>query len=344
MNFKWKIFLIAGLITLLFTACGNEEPVEQEEEDSVNVEVAEVNGIEYTDYITVVGTIKPVNKASISHEAGGIIDRYLKDKGDWVKEGDTLLILENSVLKANLLAAEAQYRLAEVNFEKQEIIYKDNVSSEFEYLNAKYNKEQLKAVYEQTLALYNKTFITAPFNGIFDAKYFETGELVPPATPVIEVISISSLKVEAGIPEKFAGRIKNGLKALVYINEVYEEPVESKVSFIGKALSPLNRTFPVEIRIPNKNGSAKPEMIAGVKIAKDTYDNIIIVPEEVITRTDDGYTVFVAEENIAKLRHIKILSRNGADVAVLDGLKNGDKLITLGFQNLVDGEKVNIVN
>lgn len=339
------IFLFVFAITLLMVSCGEDTAEKKTEETKkVNVEIKTLSSQKYTDFVTVVGNIKPFNDAMISHERGGIIDEIVKDKGEYVNKGDTIIILENSALKASMEAAKAQYELAEARFKKQQKVFNENVGSEFEFLNTKYNRDQLKAVYEQANVAYEKSFIKAPFKGIVDSRYFEEGELVPPAVAVVRVLDPSKLKVEAGMPERYAGDIKRGANAKILIKELFDEPFDSKVNYVGKALDAANRTFPVEVVINNKNGLIKPDMLAEVSIERGAYDNVVIIPEEVVTRSDSSYIAFVENNGKAELRNLEILSRTGESVVIKDGLKSGDKLIILGFQNLVDGENVSIVN
>ena len=346
MKFKLSLIIaLASISTLLLISCSEEAAENKiEEVKAVNIEVQAVTGQNFTDYATVVGNINPYNDAMISHEMGGIIDKVVKDKGQYVSKGDTIIILNNDALKASMEAAKAQYNLAQARFEKQEQVYKENIGSEYEFLNAKYTCDQLKAIYDQTRVLYEKSFIKAPFNGIVDSRFYDVGEFLPPAVPVVRVIDPSRLKIEAGMPERFAAEIKNGAAAEILIKELYSEPFKGKVNYVGKALDPANRTFPIEIIIENKGGLIKPDMLAEVSVSKASYENLIIIPEEVITRSDNSYIVFVAKDGKAELRNVEILSRVGESVAIKSGLNIGDKLVVIGFQNLVDGENVLIVN
>ncbi len=345
-NTKWfTIPLITFSLIFLWSCEENAaDKSNQNEEEAVYVEIDTVKSQSFTDFISVVGTIEPINFASISHETGGIIEEIVKDKGDYVNKGDTILILDNDALKASMESAKAQYELAEARYNKQKQVYEENVGSEFEFLNTKFTRNQLKAVYDQAKVMFEKTFVKAPFKGIVDARYFEKGEMVPPATPIVKVLDASRLKVKAGVPERFAGDIRKGAETKIYIKELFNNPIESKVSYVGKALDPANRTFPIEVIITNRNNLIKPEMLAEVNIAKAAYDDVVIIPEEVVTKTDEGYIAFTAENQTAKLKKINIISRFEDQVVVSNGLKDNDQLIVFGFQNLVDGEKIKIVN
>jgi RND family efflux transporter MFP subunit len=349
---KFKGIIVAFvLFAILFIANGCEKADGAEnsagkKEDSsyVNVEVQQLKTSNFTDYLTVLGSLKPVRKAQISYQEGGKLLKKVNEKGSFVAEGDTIVIIENDVLKANLDAAEAQYMLAKVTFDKQEEIRKENIGSEFQYLQSKYNMQQAKANYDLMKARYDKTYITAPFSGVVDNIYYEVGEMAMPGSPVINLISSGRLKVEAGVPERYAGKVKIGTKAVISFATLDIEPIEGIVTFVGSSIFVDNRTFPVEIELNNQERILKPELVAEVKIATSNYSNIITVPDEIVSNTDKGYLVYIAENGKAKARLIDILSRSGDKIAVKSGLKEGDDLIVVGYQNLLDGDNVKIVN
>ena len=343
------LLLLAGIV--ITNSCSNAEGGENETtetevkpERAVNVEVSSLKGSNYIDYINVIGILKPIDKASLSYQQGGIIEKIVNDKGQYVKKDETIIIIDNEALKAQMDAAEAQYKLAQVNFEKQETIFKDKVNSELQMLESKYNRDQAKANYELIKSQYEDTFIKAPFAGIVDTKYFEEGELAPPGAVIVELMNTRKIKVEAGIPERYVGKVKYGDEAKIYINNVLEGSVEGKVTFVGSSVNVDNRTFPVEIIIDNSSDQLKPELVADVFIENGIYNDVFTIPDEVVSRVDEGYLVFVEEDGIAVGRNIEIISRIEEQVAVKSGLQEGDKLITVGFQNLIQGQKVNVVN
>ncbi len=337
-------FFIA-ILTLFLMQCGNSKTNEekaQNEEKIVSVEVEEVHGETYTSFIKVVGVVKPLNQAKLSFLEGGKIKRFLRSKGNYVTKGDTIVVLDNAMAKANMKAAKARYDFAELNFRKQSTIYKENINSEFQYLKAKSDRDQAKANYEMMKARYENTIITAPFSGIIDAKYKEIGEFAPPGTPVVNLIQNFALKIEAGVPERFATLVKRNQEVFIKINEIGEQLLEGKISYVGTSLDINNRTFPIEAMIKNKNRNIKPEMMAEVSIVKRKYTDVITIPEDVVTRTDNGYVVFIMKNGIAKRRLIKIIDRFNNKIAIEDGLNSGDTLIVVGYQNLVNNQSVKI--
>lgn len=347
-----KMLMLPLLLVFSFAvaSCGESQGSEKESDKaedktrSVSVETMKLKGTDYVDYINVIGTLKPLEKASLSYQTGGIIKEIVKDKGAKVNKGDTIVIIDNDVLKANLDGAKANYELAEITFQKQEKIFKDKVNSEYQLLESKFRRDQAKANYELIKAQYDQTFITAPFSGIVDAKYYEEGEYAAPGTPIVNVINSGKIKIEAGVPERYVGEIKTGRTAKVIVKSVSSDQVTGRISYVGSSVTTDNRTFPVEIIINNENLKFKPELSADVLIESGVYKNVVTVPDEVVTRIDNGYVVYVAKDGKAESRVIEILNRSQDKIAVKSGLKEGENLIVVGHQNLINGQKINIVN
>ena len=344
-----KLFLLIAFVVVSFSfyACSSTEGEEQKvvEKRAVSVEVNELVGTTFIDYIDVVGVVKANQNSKISSDgSGGLVKSIKKDKGQFVKAGDVVLELENEILKANYDAAKAQYDLAQMTFEKQEKIFKDNVNSEFQYLQSKFQRDQAKAGYELAKSNFEKSFIKAPFNGFVNERYINLGELAVPGMPLFELIDDNSLKISAGVPERFADDVKLNQKVELVFPELSIGKLKGNISFISKSLNADNRTFEIEIRISNKDRAIKPEMLSEIRIMTNSYENTVLVPEDVVLKVDDGYIVFTEENGKAVQKKVEIIKRTNGKIAIKNGLSSGEKLITIGYQNIVNGENVNIVN
>ena len=347
-NIFYKVVISFTLVTFvfLFYSCsdtGGNEKQKKEPGQFVYVETQKVKLQPFVNYITLIGVAKAYQRANVASDEGGRIKQFVKDKGEYVKEGDVILTIENDVLKANLDATKAQYELAEVNFQKQEKVYSEKVTSELQYLEAKYQRDAAKANYELIKSRYDKTFIKAPFPGIIDMKYIEEGEFAAPGVSIISILNIDRIKVEAGVPENYVDVVNPGDGVKIIFNDLEGETFDEKVSYVGSSINIDNRTFPVEVIINNRNKKIKPELNAVVKIEKERFNKIAIIPEDIVSKTDLGSIVFVEENGVAKMRVVKIESRYENKAAVTEGLKEGENLILVGFQNLVDGEKVKVL-
>ena len=351
-KFKNLILLILISVSLLFLflSCGKADGTEKEnnsdqkEKSSVYVKTVTLKSQPYTDYLELLGVAKAFYQANLSSDEGGKIKEFNKDKGSFVKEGDVILVIDNDVLKANMDAAKAQYEKAENNFKRQEELYNQKVTSELQYLNQKYERDAALANFNLIKARYEKTFIKAPFTGVVDKKFAEVGETVLPSAPIVSVVSMYNIKVEAGVPENYVNQVKVGDDVKVVFKDLEGITYNEKISFVGSTISTDNRTFPIEIHIKNSDGKIKPELSSKVYIQRSNYDSAIVIPEEVVTQTDVGPVVFIADGDTARMRKIEVISRYNNQVAVSSGLKAGDKLIRVGFQNLVDGTRITETN
>jgi len=210
---KLLTFGLALSILLLTVSCGDSEGSEQTNnntETTVYVKTVKLKSESFVDYISLLGVAKAYYHSYLSSEEGGKIKEFLKYKGSFVRKGEVILVLENDVLKSNMDAAKAQYDMAENNFSKQEQIYKEKVISELQFLNSKYERDAAKANYELFKTRYERTFIKAPFTGIVDAKFAEIGEMVLPGSPVVSVVNMYKIKIEAGVPENYVNMVKKG--------------------------------------------------------------------------------------------------------------------------------------
>jgi membrane fusion protein (multidrug efflux system) len=152
------------------------------------------------------------------------------------------------------------------------------------------------------------------------------------------------IKLEAGVPENFVNIVKKGDSVKVVFKDLNNSAYYEKVSYVGNTISTDNRTFPIEINIDNRDGKIKPELSAQIYIYKQKFSNAIVIPEETVSTTDLGEVVFVEEDGVARMRVVEIISRSNNKVAIKSGIKEGENLITVGFQSLVDKTKIKVVN
>jgi len=152
--------LIFGLtlsVLLLTVSCGDSEGGKQKNnnsESTVYVKTVKLKSESFVDYISLLGVAKAFYHSNLSSEEGGKIKEFLKNKGSFVRKDEVILVLGNEVLKSNMDAAKAHYDMAENNFLRQEQIYKENVISELQFLNSKYERDAAKANYELIKARY----------------------------------------------------------------------------------------------------------------------------------------------------------------------------------------------
>lgn len=339
-----NIFLLTLIVPLVFFSCGkkSEEKTIDTEKKLPLVKVTEVNTTVFADEFKVTGVVKPFASATLSAEEGGLITGIPRDKGSYIGRGQVAVHLKKDVDIANYEQLEAQYELAKMNFEKQEQLWKENATTEIQYLTAKWQMEAASRGLNVLRTRLRTQYVRSPISGYVDERFMNRGEMTGPGTPILHIVDVSRVKISAGIPEKYVNDIQKGQEVVVTIDVLSGSEFKGKISYISPTLSSTSRTFEVEIIINNKDRTLKPEMSANVLISKSQIEDAIIIPQDGFVDNGDEKYLFVFENGIAKKRIIEVGGRNGNDVLVIRGLNKGDRIITEGFQSLTDGDRVEI--
>lgn len=331
---------------LLAAGCGGGEAETAEQagaDRSVTVRVEPLVPTGFSEIIQLTGVVKASEDVLISPEEGGTVKRWNALRGSWVEAGSVIVELSDDVLRPGYEAALAQYNTAELNFRKQEKVFAEQAVSELQLRSSQYARDAAKAQADLAKARYERSRITTPVSGLLDERFVDAGEMASPGQPIARVVNTGSLKVLVNVPERFAGRIRSGTPLTFTVSAYGSELFTGRVSFVGTAISPDNRTFQIEALLGNRGGRLKPEMIARVNLVQSTKEKALVLPEEILQRVDrDRVVVYVEEGGVARERVITTGGRAQNRVEVLSGLKAGDRLIVSGFRSLTDGQAVTV--
>lgn len=350
-------WLAAGLV-LAVAACGNAEAGDPQEADAgttesgfvrvINVEVSEVEPRRFVEEIALTGTVAANRDVTVSAEEGGTVTEILVDKGTRVEADQPVLRIDDRVLRAQVDQARAAAELARETWDRRKRLWEeDQVGSELAYLEARFAAEQSAAnlrTLEERLA---RTVIRAPVEGILDDRMVELGSLVSPGTPVLRIVDVNPVKVLAGVPERYAPDVRVGAQARVTFDVLPEAGTTGRIHFVGAAVDRRNRTFPVELLLPNPGGRIKPEMVANVSLERRSVEDALVVPQDALVRVSGGYVVFLAEgegdDAVARERAVTLGPSAGNQVVVTEGLDGGERLIVVGQKNVANGDRIRVV-
>ena len=311
-------------------------------EKIVNVAVSNVETSKYNHFITVQGRVDGDENATISAKVPGLVLNVLVKPGSVVKAGQVLAEFDGNAIRKQIQPLETNLAFLTDLYNKQKALWEKQVGSEIQYKQAKTNKEALEqniAAMREQLSMYK---ITATVNGTIDVVNLKIGQMAMPGMPYFTIVNFNKLKVKADVAETFANKIKEGNVAQVEFPDI-NKSITSKITYSGKGISTLNRTFGVEVALPNDN-TYLPNMIAVLKIIDYSKDNAIVIPVNCIQNSQDGTNVYVAVtekgKTIAKKRLIKVGSTYNDKAEILSGLEKDEKLITVGYGDLNDGELI----
>jgi len=350
-NVAWLV--LASLVNVTTIGCSpssqaREADAGDEFVNVVNVEVASVDVTDFTAYIRLTGEVEALNDVTVSAEESGVIERFFLEKGEYLRRGTPIAKIDDRVLRAQVQEAAAAAQLATERFERQRQLWEDEqIGSEIAYLEAKYQAELQAARRDFLQTRLDRTVVRAPITGIFDDRYVDAGEMVAPGTQVARVVEVDKVKVTGGVPERFADVVHPGDSARISF-EVLEGELAGLINYVGSTVDPRNRTFPIEVVIENPGRVIKPKMVANVLLANRRLEDVVVVPQAAIQRTENGYEVFVVVERdgglYAEPRSVALGLSYANRTVVEEGLSVGDRLIVRGHQLVESGDRVRIVN
>jgi RND family efflux transporter MFP subunit len=234
----------------------------------------------------------------------------------------------------------------ETSERRRRLFEEDRVGSELAYLEARYQAEQAEAVLETLRERLERTVIRAPISGILESRSIEVGTLVAPGTSVARIVEVNPVKILGGVPERYAGAVSRGSSAIVSFDVLRGETFPARVQYVGATVNPRNRTFDVEILLPNPGLTVKPEMAAPIAILRRGLEEAIVVPQEALVRVEDGFVAFVATteggSETASVRPVVLGASQRNQVVVEEGLSAGDRLIVVGQTEVADGDRIQI--
>jgi membrane fusion protein, multidrug efflux system len=351
MNSAKQILIIILVLSLglVLTSCHKTDENNSQKVQPVNIKIEILKPSRLVNAIEVAGTVKAFEDVNISPEEGGVIKEWKVKKGRHVKKGDLIVVLKDEVIKAGYEAAEAQYKTAELNVEKQQKVFDQQGISELQFKTMEYGRDAAKANADLMKARWERTQIRSTIDGVVEntpmGNLLNEGEFAPPGQPLVRVVNNYMIKIQVEVPELYSGTIARGIPAVITFDALPGDTLKAKVSFVSSAVSAANRTMQVEMILPNPFRKLKPEMVAKVKLLRETKNNALLVSENIVQLVDrDRIIVYVELGGKAEERRLKLGGRQGIMMEVLEGLKVGDHLVVTGYQKLVNGTTVKVVN
>jgi membrane fusion protein (multidrug efflux system) len=307
------------------------------------VAVTEITPKKFDHYVQTQGKIESENDIILSAKVPGVITQVFVSEGDQVSKGQTLAQIDNSVILRSIESMEAQLDLAKAVYERQENLWKQKIGTEVQYLQTKTSKESLEKQIASLKEQNDMTRIKAPINGTVDGLYVKVGQNTAPAMPAARVVNATDLKLTASVSEAYVTTIKKGNKVVVNLPEINKN-IEAIVTFVGRTINPLSRTFDIEVKLP-ANADLRPNMTATVKVIFTSEPSALVVPVNVIQEINKEKVVYIAEakgKQTVAVRKVVTVDGIYGNQAQIKGLKPGDKLITFGYQGLNDGDFIKI--
>ena len=304
----------------------------------------------FNHFVELQGNVNTKQNLVIYPEFSGVLTRVYVKEGQKVNKGQILAKIDDGGLSQQLSQLNIQSDLAKTTFERQERLWNQKIGSEIQYLQAKAAYESQLEATKQLQQQVGKTVVRAPFSGTIDDVITEQGSVVAPGQSMLfRIVNLDDMYIETDVPERYLSDIIEGKKVNVNFPVLGKE-VDAKVRQAGNFINPSNRTFKVEIAIPNKGIAIKPNLTAKLKINDYTNEKAILIPQSIISENAQGqqyvYTITDKAENKAKVKReiIKTGRTQGDYIEVLSGIENGEEIIKEGARSVKDGQEVKVLD
>ncbi|MCC7331784.1 MAG: efflux RND transporter periplasmic adaptor subunit [Flavobacteriales bacterium] len=347
---KKIIWIIAGIAIVglvIFKLTSNKKTTEskvyqfdKEKPILVDVDTIQLKNINEEGVFT--GTFEPNREVKISAETQGKINAVLVDVGSSVQQGQTLIQLDNSLLKLQLQTIEVQIEGLQDDVIRYTILAEADAVQGIQLEKAKLGLKSAKVQKATLQEQINKTTINAPFSGVVTAKLSEIGAFAAPGVPLLQITDISTLKFTVNVPESDLKLFQSNQNYSISAAIFPEIPLYGKLTMIGSKAN-MGNSFPIQFQVGNtKQTTIKSGMFGKVSLTKNKTKQGIIIPSSAIINSENQTQVYVIKNGKAILKTITNSKNIGNKTIVSGGLNVGDIIVTNGFINLFDGANINV--
>ena len=311
------------------------------------VSVQTIKDTVFNHYLEIQGNVDTKENILIQPEMPGTLNALNVKAGQKVAKGQVLGRVDDAGMSQQVASLETQYALAKTTFERQKNLWDQKIGSEIQFLQAQTQMISLSKSVAQAKQGLSKTLIRAPFSGTIDEVFVERGQVVS-ASPqgLMRILNLNNMYITTDVPETYIGKLKIGTQVDVFLTSL-NKTYKGRVRQVGNYLNPNNRSFGIEVAVPNPENLLRPNQVAQLKVIDYAKKNAIVVPTGIIQ--EDGeknkyvYIVSDATEKtgVAKKVIIKLGQASDNVTEIISGLSSKDIIVTEGFNTISEGMKLN---
>jgi len=307
------------------------------------VRALRVQSDELRDYINVNGSTVPNEEVVITSERPGKIVDIRFREGNFVKQGDVLVKLDDEELQAQRKKLVVQRALAEKIADRLQKLYEKEGVSLQDYEVARAEVDQYDADIALLDAQLEKTLVRAPFSGVVGLRQVSLGSYLSPGTPIVNLVSVQPIKIEFSVPEKYSTAVRPGSNVNFKLDGM-DSALPARVEAREPQIDPDTRTLTFKASAPNPGGRILPGAFANVEVSLQEYDAALLIPTEAVVPELNGKSVFLYRNGKAESVTIETGIRRNEMIQVLEGVEQGDTIITSGVLQIRPGAEVSILS
>jgi membrane fusion protein (multidrug efflux system) len=302
------------------------------------VSVSVLEPTEFNSYVEVNSQISGDENVLATSRAPGMVNSITVSAGQKVSKGQTLALLDVSTITQQISAMSPQLNLQKSVYERQQKLWEQNIGTEVQLMTAKAQYESTQKQIESLESQRDLYRIISPISGTVDQVGLKIGDYAAPGANGIRVVSYDKLKAEANLGENYLGKVKQGDPVTLVLPDV-NDTIKTVLTYVSQAVDPISRAFMVQVRLGN-NIILHPNMSCIMKISNYKNPHALVVPVSVIQKTSQGEMLYIADGDKAKSVPVTTGRNSNGLAEVLSGLSPGDKVITTGYEDMDNGERI----
>ena len=335
---KKSFQMIALLAVALLGACsgGKDKVAVEQVDEKPRVKLADVKARPVEQIHEYTATVEAEVKNNIAPSSPVRIDRILVEVGDRVSKGQKLVSMD----EANLKQTKFQLDNQEIEFKRMDELYKVGGASKSEWDAAKMALDIKETAYRNLL---ENTALLSPINGVVTARNYDNGDMYSGGEPVLVVEQIMPVKLLINVSETYFTQVKKGAPVAVKLDVYGDEPFEGYISLVYPTVDPNTRTFPVEIKLANKDRRVRPGMFARATLNFGTKNNVVVPDLAIVKQSGSGDRyVYVYKDGKVTYNKVELGRRMGAEYELISGVPDNSRVVIAGQTKLVNGMEVEI--
>lgn len=294
-------------------------------------------------------TVSPLHQTTLYAKVSGYLKSIHFDKGDLVRQGQVLAVIDAPEIEQQYEQALADYTIKKVTYERLAQVWKEapDVIAKQDVDVAEASAKAAQHMLEQRQTWLDYTKVRAPYDGILTARFADPGAMIQVATasatqavPLFTIMDISTLRFYINVPQEDASFVQRGTPATIVLKAPVEKRIEAAVTRSTRSLDPATRTMLVEVDVRNPGYALAPGMYAEVVLALRQHKDALVVPPAALVSDNSSKSVFVVEQGVARKVHVKTDIDDGVWVQITSGLTGGEDVVVVGKGQLTDGKPV----
>jgi len=348
---RFALLAMAVLIVILFMQVSDkksaimaeQQAAIKQERPPVNTVVMEATPVTISNRLNLPGSVEAWETLDLTAKVSGTVEEVIAHEGDAIRRGDVILKIESDDYRIALERAQAAYRLAKADYERDKAVFSKGVIPPSEIEAGETGMQTAKADLDNAQLMYDRCIITSPIDGVIRKLDARSGTFLGVGDPVGRILQIDRVKAVVGIPESDVTAVRKLDRVDVKIKALDNRVVTGTRHFISASPETMARLYRLELEIANPDHEILPGMFVRADIVKKSNTEALAIPfYSIISRNDERY-VFVEKDGVVEKRNVTTGIMEQWMIEITDGLSPGEHVVVEGHRDVEDGRTVKVV-